>query len=407
MAHQRAAILSPARFKVIVCGRRWGKTAIGLMMTLKGHGSERGQWRGAIDGGNVWWIAPTYKVASKIWRDLKRATRGAWIEKNEVERRIELPGGGSVTVWSADDPGTLVGDGIDGVVFDEAGKIHQDAWGESVRPALADRGGWAVFIGTPKGQNWFHDLFQFAGADTSGEWQAWQRATSDNPLIPPTEIHAMRAEMSGAKAAQELDAKFITSVGELFPRNRIEIVEQAPALLRRPVRYWDKAGSESESGDWTVGAMIGKHDGLYYVLDIVRGRWNPFERNKVIRQTCELDDARWKRGGWQLWLEKTIGDGKESAMISGRELVAFAPRFHPETKSKIERADHFAAAWQGGNVRLVRAAWNAQYIDELVSFPDADIHDDQVDASTGAFNKLVLSGTGTGKTILPTGYPAK
>ena len=99
-------------------------------MVLKGHGAFKGQWRGAIDGGNIWWIAPSYKVASKIWRDLKRATKDAWVEKNEVERRIELPGGGSVTVWSADDPGSLVGDGLDGVVFDEAAKIHRDAWGE-------------------------------------------------------------------------------------------------------------------------------------------------------------------------------------------------------------------------------------------------------------------------------------
>lgn len=376
-------------------------------MTLKGHGSFKGQWRGAIDGGNIWWIAPSYKVANKIWRDLKRATKDAWIDKNEVERRIELPGGGSVTVWSADDPGSLVGDGLDGVVFDEAAKIHRDAWGESVRPALADRNGWAVFIGTPKGQNWFHDLFQFAGTDTKQAWDAWQRPTSDNPIVPPSEIEAMRAEMSGAKAAQELDAKFITTIGELFPRNKAEIVEQAPALLRRPVRYWDKAGSELDSGDWTVGVLMGKYDGLFYVLDVVRGRWNPFERNKVIRQTCELDDARWKRGGWSLWLEKTIGDGKESAMISGRELVQFAPRFHPETKSKTERADHFAAAWQGGNVRLVRGAWNAAYIDELASFPDKDINDDAVDASSGSFNKLVLGGAGESSGGIPVGIIAR
>jgi len=407
MDHQRAVVLSPARFKVIVCGRRWGKTAIGLMMTLRGHGSFKGQRRGAIDGGNIWWIAPSYKVASKIWRDLKRATRDAWTDKSEVERRIELPGGGSVTVWSADDPGSLVGDGLDGVVIDEAAKVHRDAWGESVRPALADRLGWAVMIGTPKGQNWFHECFQIAGADQTGEWERWQRPTSDNPIITTTEIDAMRATMSGAKVAQELDAKFITTVGELFPRNKIEIVEQAPAMLRKPVRYWDKAGSELESGDWTVGVMIGKHDGLFYVLDVVRGRWNPFERNKVIKQTCELDDERWKRGGWSLWIEKTIGDGKESAMISGRELVKFAPRFHPETKSKIDRADHFAAAWQGGNVRLVRGNWNALYIDELASFPDDDIHDDQVDASTGAFNKLVLSGQGTGGGGMPVGLTAR
>ena len=119
-AHQRPILLSPARFKVVVCGRRWGKTASGLMATVKGHGTYRGQRKGAIDGGRIWWIAPNYGIASDIWRDLKRACRDAWIAKNEVERRIELPGGGSVTVKSADNPDSLRGSGLDGVVVDEA-----------------------------------------------------------------------------------------------------------------------------------------------------------------------------------------------------------------------------------------------------------------------------------------------
>lgn len=395
MAHQRPILLSPARFKVVVCGRRWGKTAIGLMATLKGHGSFRGQRKGAIDGAKIWWVAPSYKVASKIWRDLKRATRGAWIQKNEVERRIELPGGGNVTVWSADDPETLVGDGLDGLVIDEAAKVHRDTWGESLRPALADHLGWALMVGTPKGQlNWFFDVFQ--QAEERDDWERWQRPTWDNPLIVPSEIDEMRADMTGTKFAQEVEAKFSGAIGELFPRDKAIIVDEAPRQIRGVTRYWDKAGSERKEGDWTAGVAEGEHAGLYYILNVVRGRWDPFRRNTVIEQTCELDVERWGRVA--LWIEQEPGNGgKESAMISARELVRFAPRFETPSRDKIVRAEHFAAAWQAGNVRIVRGAWNAQYIDELVAFPDEDMHDDQVDASSGAFNKLVLHKPTTGK----------
>lgn len=389
MEHQRAILLSPARFKVIVCGRRWGKTALGLMATLKGHGATRGQRRGAIDGGNIWWIAPTYKVASKIWRDLKRATKDAYTAKNEVERRIELPCGGSVTVHSADDPGTLVGDGLDGVVIDEAAKVHRDAWGESVRPALADRLGWAIFIGTPKGNNWFREVFDVADADSSLEWARWQRPTSDNPIIRPSEIDAMRREMTGTKAAQEIDAIFVGDQGLLFPRDKAVIVDAAPTTFEKLVRYWDKAGSDTD-GDFTAGVLMGKTvDGLYYVLDVVHGRWQPFDRNNAMRQTCEMDALRHRVS---LWIEREPGNGgKESAQISVRDLAAYGPQTETPTNNKVVRAEHFAAQWQGGNVRILRAAWNAKYIDELAAFPDEDMHDDQVDASSGAFNKLVLS----------------
>lgn len=395
MEHQRSILLSPARFKVVICGRRWGKTAIGLMATLKGHGQFRGQRKGAIDGGKIWWIAPTYKVASKIWRDLKKATRGAWVEKKEVERRIELPGGGSVTVWSADDPETLVGDGLDGVVVDEAAKVHRDAWGESIRPALADRLGWALLIGTPKGQhNWVYDVWQ--QAEKRNDWERWQRPTWDNPIIARSEIDEMRGDMTGAKFAQEVEAKFIGEVGDLFPREKAIFVDNAPANLRGLTRYWDKAGSERTEGDWTVGALIGELSGLFYVVDIVRGRWDPFTRNQVIEQTAELDVARW--GRVSLWIEREPGNGgKESAMISARELVKFAPRFETPTKDKVMRAEHFAAAWQAGNVRIVRGPWNAHYLDELVAFPDEDMHDDQVDSSSAGFNKIVLHKPTTGK----------
>jgi predicted phage terminase large subunit-like protein len=284
----------------------------------------------------------------------------------------------------------MVGDGLDGVVVDEAGKVPKEAWGESLRPALADKQGWALFIGTPKGKNWFSDTFDFADGQPNEKWQRWQLPTWDNPTVTADEIEDMRADMTGAKFAQEIEAKFSEWLGDTFPRDKAIVVTEYPRGISKPVRYWDKAGSEREEGDWTVGAMVGKHDGLYYIVDVVRGRWDPVKRNKVIESTSEMDQAEWGRGRWNLWVEREPGDGgKESAMISARELVAYAPQFETPKKNKETRAEHFAAQWQAGNVRIVKGAWNKMLIDEFAAFPDPDVHDDQVDACSGAFNKLV------------------
>lgn len=371
------------------------------MATVKGHGPKRGVRRGAVDGGKIWWVAPSYPVASEIWRDLKRAAGQAYDEKSEVERRIELPGGGSVTVKSADNPDSLRGSGLDGLVVDEAGSVKAEAWREALRPSLSDRLGWAVFIGSPKGSNWFRDLFDFA--EKQPDWERWQRPTADNPIVLPSEIAAAEREMLPSLFSQEYGAQFIGSIGDLFPRDKAVVVDAAPANVAVPVRYWDKAGSEREQGDFAVGSLIARVDHLTYVLDVVRGKWNPFARNKVIADTAAMDRLRF-HGKMQLWIEQEPGNGgKESAMISAKELAAFAPRFEVPSRDKVTRSQNFAAQWCAGNVRLVRGAWNSAYIDELAAFPNG-LHDDQVDASSGAFNKLLTGVSQQPAASLPSSF---
>lgn len=186
-------------------------------MVTRGHGQQRRQRLGAIDGGNIWWVAPSYGVASDIWRDLKRACRNAWTDKWEVERRIQLPSGGSVTVKSADNPDNLRGSGLDGVVLDEAASIKPEVWRQSLRPALSDRQGWAVFIGTPKGFNWFHDLFQYAGA--ASDWERFQRPSSDNPLLNEHELDEARKEIGSYAFSQEYKAEFVADGLGMFQRS--------------------------------------------------------------------------------------------------------------------------------------------------------------------------------------------
>lgn len=176
--------------------------------------------------------------------------------------------------------------------------------------------------------------------------------------------------------------------GGFFRRAWFEIVEASPKHATR-VRYWDKAGTES-GGDWTVGVKIARTmAGIYYVEDVVRVQHSPGARDQVILQTAQIDGR-----GCEQWSEQEPGSsGKADAAAFIRLLAGFTCHTEPASGSKELRAGPFAAQAEAGNVKLVLGAWNRDYLDELTDFPVGK-HDDQVDASSGAFNRLAESGGG-------------
>lgn len=151
------------------------------------------------------------------------------------------------------------------------------------------------------------------------------------------------------------------------------------------IRYWDRAASDGK-GDYTVGLLMGRFDGRYVVLDVQRGQWETFERERVIEQTAVRDREWW--GAVTIWLEQEPGSsGLDSVRATIRNLAGYAVWAAPVTGQKAARADPFAAQAGAGNVALLEGPWNVAFIDELCVFPHG-AHDDQVDAASGAFNKL-------------------
>jgi len=203
-AGQEAIAQSPARFKVVANGRRWGKTMLGVWLCAKS----------GIEGGRTWWVAPTYKIAREGWRVLSGLAAqipGAEVRRGELE--VRWASGGVTQVRSADDPQSLRGAGLDGVVMDEAAYIQEEAWTESLRPALADRQGWALFISTPRGRNWFYHLWSLQAPG----WQSWHAPTRDNPYIAESELDAARLTMSPRAYAQEFEASFDVMSNAIYP----------------------------------------------------------------------------------------------------------------------------------------------------------------------------------------------
>lgn len=353
-------------------------------MVTRGHGATRGQRKGALDGGNIWWIAPTFSVASDIWRDLKQACNNAWTDKSEIEKRIELPGGGAVTVKSSDNPDSLRGAGLDGVVIDEAATTKQDAWQQSLRPALSDKQGWAAFIGTPKGFNWFHDLY--VEAEHLPDWERWRRPSSDNPLMTAEELVQARREVGGLIFAQEYEATFQADSFGMFRRDWFRVVQALPDNPSRVVRAWDMAATEG-AGDYSAGCLMMKlEDGGYCIGDLIRGQWSVGQRDRIIQQTAAMDAHRWKK--YMIVLEQEPGSSGVSATeYLIRQLSGYNARGAKATGEKDVRAQPLSAQCEIGNVSLLQAEWTREFVDELVMFPEGR-NDDQVDAASGAFNEL-------------------
>lgn len=155
----------------------------------------------------------------------------------------------------------------------------------------------------------------------------------------------------------------------------------------RRVRYWDTAASVD--GDYTVGLLMAYAQDLWWVEDIVRGRWESADRRKVQKATAALDYARYGLDVTQ-WQQREPGSGGKDQEADFMLMMAGYPcATEPARVNKVLHADPFAAQVQAGNVRILRAPWTMSYIDELTAFNSGEF-DDQVDTSAGAFNKLAL-----------------
>lgn len=168
-----------------------------------------------------------------------------------------------------------------------------------------------------------------------------------------------------------------------------QIVDLEPLKPTKIVRYWDTAASAE--GDYTVGVLMADGgDGFVYVLDVVRGQWTASARDEHITATMERDAKRWGNRCEQ-WIEQEAGGaGKTVAEINVMRWAKFGCRCERATKEKSLRARPLQARTEIKQVRLLRAPWNRAYIDELTQCWSG-VHDDQADAASGAYNKLVMA----------------
>lgn len=203
---------SKARYRVVVAGRRWGKTALSRVLIIKNAQKPKQK---------IWYVAPTYKMAKQImWVDLMDAIPRKWIAKvNETSLTVTLINGTRIELKGADKPDSLRGVGIHFLVLDEFQDMAEEVWTLVLRPTLADTGGDAIFIGTPKAYNYLYELYkkgQNEHLKAAGEWESWQFPTITSPFIPVSEIEAAKKDMDEKSFRQEFEASFETMSGRVY-----------------------------------------------------------------------------------------------------------------------------------------------------------------------------------------------
>lgn len=225
--HQAEIHRSLRRFNVLVCHRRFGKTVLGVNQLI---GSALRCRKPAPRFG---YVAPLLKQAKAVaWDFLQHYADPFRTRTNSSELQIDLLNGARISLYGADNPDALRGVYFDGVVLDEFADMQPRTWSEVVRPALADRRGWAIFIGTPKGQNGFHDLYR-AARDQS-DWYGGLFRASETGVIPGAELNSLRAAMAPEEYDQEFECSFQAANAGAYYGKALQDADADGRLTRVP-----------------------------------------------------------------------------------------------------------------------------------------------------------------------------
>ena len=252
---------STSRFRVVVAGRRFGKTHLAIR-ELCYHAKEPNK--------EVWYVAPTYRQAKQIvWRKLKnRINDLRWSKKiNESELSITLKNNSVISLKGADGGGdNLRGIGLDFLCMDEFADIDPEAWYEVLRPTLADKQGKAMFIGTPKGMsNWAHDLYT-QELDAPEQWKSFQYTTIAGGQVKPEEIEAAKKDLDERTFRQEFMATFETYAGRIYYAFDRKDNCKPPETIDLSVVY---IGMDFNIDPMTAVIAVRQGDNLY-VIDEIR-----------------------------------------------------------------------------------------------------------------------------------------
>jgi hypothetical protein len=331
---QQRVIQQAKRFNVVCCGRRWGKTVLGMDRLI----------HPAVQGKRVAWFAPNFRLLGDVWRDLQAILGPVIIRTCQQEWRLELRGGGVVEMWSLDSPDSGRGRAYAVAVVDECALVRdlEEAWQQTIRPMLSDYQGQAWFLSTPKGMNYFKTLFDRGQDPEQTEWASWQMPTAENPRIAPEEIESARLGMTEAAFNQEYLALFVNWEGSVF-----RCVGEAATA---PWRTKPEAGHH-----YVIGCDWGRtHDyTVFIVVDITAGTVVAMERSKQVDYAVQRERLRVLRERWQP--EQIIAEQNSMGLPIIEQLTRDGLRidaFTTTNASKVHVIEALALAFEHGDIRI-------------------------------------------------------
>ena len=250
---------SLARFRVIIAGRRWGKTYLSIRELAR---------FARRPASRCWYIAPSYRMARQIvWEPLKtRLTDLRWVSGvNETDLTIKLINGSTISLRGADNRDSLRGVGLDFLVMDEFAWMDSATWTEVLRPTLSDRTGHAMFISTPVGRNnWAFDLWQ-RPQEQPGTWASWQFTTLSGGRISESEIQQAQQDLDARSFRQEYLASFEEYAGQIYYAYSEQNVKPAPTELPNEIMIF----CDFNVNPMSAVVVIAVPEGLHIIDEIV------------------------------------------------------------------------------------------------------------------------------------------
>lgn len=369
---------NPARFKVVVAGRRFGKSFLAAwLLLIEGLKSE---------DHDVYYVAPTFEQGKRImWRMLQKFGKDVIIQTHENTAVCTLNNGRKIFICGSDRPDTLRGVSMAFVVLDEYADMKPMVWEQIIRPALMDCKGGALFIGTPKGKNHFYDLYE--DAKGKKDWAALSYKSFDNPFLATEEIEQTAENMSSQSFRQEIEASFESYESNLFKEDWVNYQENEPEegwwfLAVDPAGFENVNTEQSNKKkrlDDTAIAVVKVGTYGWWVKDIIAGRWDIRETAlQILRaaQSVQCKDIGIESGS----LKNAILPYLEEQMMR----IRFFAKIHPLTHGKQKKTERVVWALQGrlekGLIKFKKGSWNRKFIQQMLDFPNPNAHDDLLDA---------------------------
>jgi hypothetical protein len=378
---QQTVFNDSTRFKVVAAGRRCGKSRLAAT-TLLIEGLR------CPAGSAVLYVAPTNGQARQIiWNVLLDLGREVIAGSHINNQDITLINGATIYVRGADRPDTLRGVSLTYAVLDEVADIKPEAWEQVIRASLSDKKGRGLFIGTPKGRNWFHDLYKLGQAGDDPDWKSWHFTTQDNPLIDPKEIESAKKTMSTFAFKQEYMASFTNAGADVFKEEWVKYSDEpqygsyyvAVDLAGFEDVAKQAANSKKRLDETAIAIVKVTEDGIWWVKDIWHGRWDI--RETAAKILMAMRDYRPMSVGIERGALKNAVLPYLSDLMRKNNVYSHIVDL---THGNRKKADRIIWGLQGrfehGRIVLNEAADWDTFLDQLLLFPAQGVHDDLPDA---------------------------
>lgn len=374
---QQEVFADKTRFKVIAAGRRCGKSRLAATTLLI-------EALRCPQGSAVLYVSPTAGQSRQIiWDVLLEIGRDVISNSHINNMDITTINGAKIYVRGADRPDTLRGVSLTYAVLDEVADIKPEAWEQVIRASLSDKKGKAIFIGTPKGRNWFYDLFHLKQED----WKSWHFTTKDNPLIDPSEIESAKKTLSSFAFKQEYLASFDNAGSDMFKEEWIKYGEEpehgsyfvAVDLAGFEEVAKQAANAKKRLDESAIAVVKVTDDGKWFVKEIDHGRWDI--RETAAKILMKMRDYRPVSLGIERGALKNAVLPYLSDLMRKNNVYSHIVDLTHGNRKKTDRIIwSLQGRFEHGRVILNREGDWDTFTDQLLMFPAQGVHDDLPDA---------------------------